>query len=94
MRNYSSSFRGKGSEFFGVVVINWLLTVITLGLYYPWAKERTLKYLYANTYLENDRFQFSGTGKDPGKLQRYLPPRPAARPDKVNLPISLRAFAV
>ena len=64
MRNYSSSFRGKGSEFFGVVVINWLLTVITLGLYYPWAKERTLKYLYANTYLENDRFQFSGTGKE------------------------------
>ena len=64
MRNYSSSFRGKGSEFFGVVVVNWLLTVITLGLYYPWAKERTLKYLYANTYLENDRFQFSGTGKE------------------------------
>lgn len=63
-KQYNFSFRGKGGEFFGVVVVNWLLTIVTLGLYYPWAKERTLKYLYSNTYLENDNFQFTGTGKE------------------------------
>lgn len=61
---YNFSFRGKGGDYFGVVVVNWLLTILTLGLYYPWAKERTLKYLYSNTYLENDNFQFTGTGKE------------------------------
>ena len=64
MKRYHFSFQGKGEEYFGVVVINWLLTIITLGLYYPWAKERTLKYLYSNTNLEGDNFQFTGTGKE------------------------------
>ncbi|WP_333852579.1 YjgN family protein [Epilithonimonas sp.] len=64
IKTYNFSFKGKGSDFFGVVVVNWLLTIITLGLYYPWAKERTLKYLYANSYLEGDNFQFTGTGKE------------------------------
>lgn len=64
VRNYPFSFRGDGGQYFGVVIVNWLLTVITLGLYYPWAKEKTLKYLYSNTYLENDKFTFSGTGKE------------------------------
>lgn len=64
MKRYAFSFQGKGGDYFGVVVINWLLTVITLGLYYPWAKERTLKYLYSHTNLEGDNFQFTGTGKE------------------------------
>ncbi|UQB68369.1 YjgN family protein [Epilithonimonas zeae] len=64
MKTYDFSFKGKGGEFFGVVVVNWLLTIITLGLYYPWAKEKILKYLYSNSYLEGDNFQFTGTGKE------------------------------
>ncbi len=38
-------FFGEGSKYFGIVVVNLLLTFLTLGLYYPWAKERSRKYL-------------------------------------------------
>lgn len=57
-------FKGKGSEYFGIVVVNWLLTLVTLGFYYPWAKAKQLKYLYGETSLRNDSFAFHGTGKE------------------------------
>lgn len=63
-KTYQLHFTGSGSNFFGIIVINWLLTAITLGLYYPWAKEKKLKYLYASTTLNNDQFHFLGTGKE------------------------------
>ena len=46
---YEISFKGNGSEYFTIVIVNWLLTVITIGLYYPWAKARKLQYLYSAT---------------------------------------------
>lgn len=58
------SFRGEGSKLFGIYIVNMLLTVITLGLYYPWAKAANLRYLYQETTLDNDRFTFHGTGKE------------------------------
>lgn len=58
------SFKGKGSEYFGIVIVNWLLTVVTLGLYYPWAKARQLQYLYGATEFYYSRFTFLGTGKE------------------------------
>ena len=57
-------FFGKGSEYFGIIIVNWLLTLITLGIYYPWARERKIKYLYGATALNDDRFAFHGTGKE------------------------------
>ncbi|MDP4239624.1 MAG: DUF898 family protein [Bacteroidota bacterium] len=45
-------------------MVNWLLTIITLGLYYPWAKARNLQFLYGSTALNNDRFAFHGTGRE------------------------------
>ena len=57
-------FAGKGGTYFSVVIVNWLLTVVTLGLYYPWAKEKQLKYLYSHAKLNNDSFSFNGTGKE------------------------------
>ena len=32
------SFTGSGSEYFRIWIVNLLLTFVTLGLYYPWAK--------------------------------------------------------
>jgi uncharacterized membrane protein YjgN (DUF898 family) len=63
-KTFSLSFQGKGGEYFGIVIVNWLLTVITLGIYYPWAKAKQIKYLYGATSLNDDRFLFSGTGKE------------------------------
>lgn len=62
--SYKVEFHGKGSDFFGIIIVNWLLTVVTLGFYYPWAKANKLKYLYGETSLNGDRFAFHGTGKE------------------------------
>lgn len=64
INNYKLSYIGKGSEFFGIIIVNWILTIITLGIYYPWAKAKTLKYIYGSTVLADDRFAFHGTGKE------------------------------
>lgn len=63
-QNYSLEFFGKGSEFFSIMIVNWLLTIITFGLYYPWARAKNLRYIYGQTALNNERFHFSGTGKE------------------------------
>lgn len=61
---YEISFKGNGGEYFTIVIVNWLLTVITLGLYYPWAKARNLQYMYSATEFNNVPFVFHGTGKE------------------------------
>ncbi|WP_418264503.1 YjgN family protein [Flavobacterium faecale] len=63
-KEYTLNFNGKGSDFFGIVMVNWLLTILTLGLYYPWAKAKKLQYLYSSTSLNEDYFAFHGTGKE------------------------------
>ena len=63
-KNYQLKFEGDGKEYFGIVIINWLLTLVTLGLYYPWAKEKTTKYTYGVTSIDGNHFSFHGTGKE------------------------------
>lgn len=63
-QNYKLDFHGKGSDFFGIIIVNWLLTIITLGIYYPWAKAKQLQYTYSSTSLNGDSFSFHGTGKE------------------------------
>ena len=63
-QSYKLDFNGKGDTFFGIVVVNWLLTAITLSFYYPWAKAKQLQYLYSSSSLDGDNFTFHGTGKE------------------------------
>lgn len=63
-KSYPVDFKGKGETYFGIIIVNWLLTVLTLGFYYPWAKEKNLKYLYSQTTLNDSAFEFHGTGKE------------------------------
>lgn len=58
------SFTGRGSEYFAIEIVNIVLTVLTLGLYYPWAKAKSLQYLYRKTELAGTPFIFHGTGKE------------------------------
>lgn len=64
IQHYQLEFHGKGSEYFSIMIVNWLLTLVTLGLYYPWARAKKLRYVYGNTALNNEYFHFSGTGKE------------------------------
>ncbi|MBV7261210.1 DUF898 domain-containing protein [Photobacterium sp. WH24] len=56
-------FHGQGGEFFGIWIVNILLSVVTLGIYSAWAKVRTKKYFYGNTELAGDRFDYHATPK-------------------------------
>lgn len=58
------SFKGKGGDLFIVLIVNMLLTFITLGLYYPWAKARSLSWYYENLELDGHPFHFHGTGNE------------------------------
>ena len=61
---YKLNFSGAGSEFFSIMIVNWLLTIVTLGIYYPWARVKRFKYLYGSMALNDDRFSFHGKGKE------------------------------
>ena len=51
-------FNGTSREFFGIWIVNILLTVLTLGFYSPWAKVRTKRYFYGSTVLDNASFDY------------------------------------
>jgi uncharacterized membrane protein YjgN (DUF898 family) len=59
----SLRFTGSGSEYFKIWIVNILLTIVTLGLYYPWAKVRNKRYFYANSTLADRNFEYHATGK-------------------------------
>ncbi|EJE8558222.1 YjgN family protein [Vibrio vulnificus] len=54
----SIQFKGQGGEFFGIWIVNILLSVITLGIYSAWAKVRTKRYFYGNTFIAGDNFEY------------------------------------
>ncbi len=51
-------FTGKASEYFGIWIVNLLLSLVTLGIYSAWAKVRRKKYFYNNTLIENVGFDY------------------------------------
>ncbi|MDT8990281.1 DUF898 family protein [Curvibacter sp. APW13] len=55
-------FTGSGSEYFRIWIVNVLLLLVTLGLYWPWAKARRLRYFYANTVVGGHPLVFHGQG--------------------------------
>lgn len=57
-------FHGDGGTLWGISVVTLLLSICTLGIYYPWGKVKARKYLYGQTEFEGDRFAFHGTGKE------------------------------
>src|SRR2546422_4071950 len=57
-------FRGSGSSLFGIHVINALLILATLGVYFFWAKVRVRNYLWSESEFEGDRFAYHGTGRE------------------------------
>ncbi len=54
------SFTGEGGEYFRIWIVNLALSVLTLGLYSPWAKVRRLQYFYRHTRLAESGFDFHG----------------------------------
>ncbi len=60
-------FTGTGSEYFRIWIVNLLLTIVTLGFYFPFAKARRLRYFHGNTLVGGHALGFHG---DPWKMLR------------------------
>ena len=55
-------FDGRAGEWFGIWIVNLLLTIVTLGIYGPWAKVRRNRYFYGNTTIGGRAFDYHATG--------------------------------
>lgn len=53
-------FTGTGQEYFRIWAVNLCLSVLTLGLYSPWAKVRKMQYFYRHTRLAGATFDYHG----------------------------------
>lgn len=56
--NYNIDFKGKGTEFFKIYFVDFLLKIITLGIYSAWAKVRQTQYFYGNTSINGSSFEY------------------------------------
>ncbi|WP_370677521.1 YjgN family protein [Pleomorphomonas sp. PLEO] len=57
-----ASFTGSASEYFGIWIVNILLTILTLGIYSAWAKVRRKRYFHGNTMLLGRTFEYHARG--------------------------------
>lgn len=51
---HSFVFTGKGGEYFLICLVNFLLTIITLGIYGPWALIKCRRYIYQHVTLRGN----------------------------------------
>jgi uncharacterized membrane protein YjgN (DUF898 family) len=57
-------FRGTGGTLLGIHLFNTLLTLVTLGFYYYWAKVRVRTFLFSQTEFAGDRFSYHGSARE------------------------------
>jgi len=58
VRREAFRFTGTTREYFGIWIVNVLLTILTLGIYSAWAKVRRQRYFYGNTWLAGASFDY------------------------------------
>lgn len=56
---YRLRFSGSGGEYFRVWIVNLLLSIVTVGLYTPWARRRTARYFYDHTVIADSPLEFT-----------------------------------
>ena len=52
-------FTGSGGEYFRVWIVNVLLSIVTMGIYTPWARRRTAQYFYSHTLVAGSPLEFT-----------------------------------
>jgi uncharacterized membrane protein YjgN (DUF898 family) len=57
------SFTGTGGDYFKLWLANLLLTIVTLGIYTPWARRRRIQYFFRNTEVGPDPLDFTASSR-------------------------------
>lgn len=55
-------FKGSGFGYFWLLIWTTVISVLTFGLYFPWAYSAQQCWICRNTYVEGRRLRFEGTG--------------------------------
>ena len=55
-------FSGTAREYFGIWIVNFLLSIVTFGIYSGWAKVRNRKYFLGNTTVGGRPFEYHAKG--------------------------------
>lgn len=55
-------FDGKRGSFAKLLIINGILTILTLGIYRFWAKTKVRKFFWSNVRFLDDPLEYTGTG--------------------------------
>ena len=56
------AYAGRGLDYLGLQLVNWALTMVTLGFYYPWARARELRFMIGSLVADGDALTFHGSG--------------------------------
>lgn len=56
------NFRGTAGEYFGIWIVNAILSIITIGIYSAWAKVKRETYFKNNTKIGETSFGYHATG--------------------------------
>lgn len=55
-------YDGRAGKIFGMMIVNFLLSIVTLGIYSFWGKTRLRRYLVSSVLVsKEDRLQYTGT---------------------------------
>ena len=55
-------FDGKRASFLKVLIVNGILTILTLGIYRFWAKTKVWRFFWSNVRFLDDPLEYTGTG--------------------------------
>ncbi|SKA70238.1 DUF898 family protein [Desulfobaculum bizertense] len=58
----SFRFEGRGLSYWWLAIWTTVLTVVTFGIYWPWAYSAKQRWIAKNTYVDGKQLVFMGTG--------------------------------
>jgi len=62
MAHGTFEFRGTGLSYLWLLIWIGILTIITLGLAWPWAYAAQQRWIAEHTYIDNNQLTFKGSG--------------------------------
>ncbi len=70
MAKHAFEFRGSGLGCFWLMLWTFVASVLTLGLFFPWAYSAQQRWIASNTYVSGRQLTFHGSGM--GFLANWL----------------------
>src|SRR5690606_2918883 len=61
---HTLEYVGPTGTMFKIFYKNLVLSIVTFGIYRFWAKTRERRFLWSNTHVDGEGFEYTGTGKE------------------------------